>query len=47
MVRDLHEGRYDLAEMGRRGREWVVREADRGRSVGAYKALLSQLVRAS
>src|SRR5439155_25839224 len=27
-IRDAHEGRYDLAEMGRRGREYVVSKLD-------------------
>jgi glycosyltransferase involved in cell wall biosynthesis len=47
VIRDAHDGRYDLDEMGRRGREYVVREADRVRAVGRYSSLLSELVRVS
>src|SRR5205823_697520 len=33
VIRDIHAGRYDLDEMGRRGRDWVVDEADRAHAV--------------
>jgi colanic acid biosynthesis glycosyl transferase WcaI len=46
-IRDVHEGRYDLKEMGSRGREYVLRDGDRVRAVGQYSALLSGLVDAS
>lgn len=42
-IRDAHDGKYDLAEMGRRGREWVEREADRSVAVGRYRELLGEL----
>src|SRR5204863_300696 len=42
-IRDAHDGRYDLGEMGRRGREWVEREADRSVAVGRYRDLLREL----
>jgi len=42
-IRDARDGKYDLAEMGRRGREWVEREADSSVAVGRYRDLLSEL----
>jgi glycosyltransferase involved in cell wall biosynthesis len=42
-IRDAHDGHYDLAEMGRRGREWVEREADRTVAVRRYRDLLGEL----
>jgi colanic acid biosynthesis glycosyl transferase WcaI len=42
-IRDAHDGKYDLAEMGRRGREWVEREADRSVAVRRYRDLLAEL----
>src|SRR6266480_1222279 len=42
-IRDAHDGRYDLGEMGRRGREWVEREADRSVAVRRYRDLLGEL----
>jgi putative colanic acid biosynthesis glycosyltransferase WcaI len=42
-IRDAHDGNYDLAEMGRRGREWVEREADRSVAVRRYRDLLAEL----
>jgi colanic acid biosynthesis glycosyl transferase WcaI len=42
-IRDAHDGRYDLVEMGARGREWVQREADRTVAVGRYRDLLREL----
>jgi colanic acid biosynthesis glycosyl transferase WcaI len=44
-IRDAHDGRYDLAEMGARGREWVVQEADRTVAMGRYRELLRELAR--
>jgi len=46
VIRAAHDGEYDLEEMGRRGREFVVAEADRNVSVARYRALLDELVRA-
>jgi putative colanic acid biosynthesis glycosyltransferase WcaI len=42
-IRDAHDGTYDLVEMGRRGREWVEREADRSVAVRRYRDLLGEL----
>jgi colanic acid biosynthesis glycosyl transferase WcaI len=42
-IRDAHAGKYDLAEMGRRGREWVEREADRSVAMRRYRELLGEL----
>jgi colanic acid biosynthesis glycosyl transferase WcaI len=42
-IRDAHDGRYDLQAMGRRGREWVEREADRSVAVRRYRDLLREL----
>jgi glycosyltransferase involved in cell wall biosynthesis len=42
-IRDAHDGNYDLAEMGRRGRAWVEREADRSVAVDRYRDLLREL----
>jgi len=39
-IRDAHDGKYDLAAMGARGREWVEREADRSVAVRRYRDLL-------
>jgi colanic acid biosynthesis glycosyl transferase WcaI len=44
-IRDAHDGRYDLADMGARGREWVVQEADRSVAMGRYRELLRELAR--
>jgi len=43
-IRDAHDGVYDLEEMGRRGREYVQSEADRGVAVARYRELLRELV---
>jgi putative colanic acid biosynthesis glycosyltransferase WcaI len=42
-IRDAHDGKYDLVEMGRLGREWVEREADREVAVRRYRELLGEL----
>ena len=42
-IRDAHDGRYDLEAMGARGREWVVREADRSVAVARYRKLIHEL----
>ena len=42
-LRDAHDGKYDLVEMGARGREWVEREADRSVAIGRYRDLLREL----
>jgi len=46
-MRDAHDGVYDLAAMGARGREWVEREADRSVAVGRYREMLLELASAS
>jgi colanic acid biosynthesis glycosyl transferase WcaI len=46
VIRAAHDGAYDLEEMGRRGREYVVAEADRGVAVDRYRRLLRELTRA-
>jgi putative colanic acid biosynthesis glycosyltransferase WcaI len=42
-IRSAHDGEYDLEEMGRRGREYVVAEADRAVAVARYRALLEEV----
>jgi glycosyltransferase involved in cell wall biosynthesis len=42
-IRDAHDGKHDLVEMGRRGREWVEREADRSVAMRRYRDLLGEL----
>jgi colanic acid biosynthesis glycosyl transferase WcaI len=42
-IRDAHDGRYDLGAMGGRGREWVVREADRSVAFRRYRELLEKV----
>ena len=44
-IRDAHDGKFDLVELGRRGREWVEREADRTVAVQRYRDLLRELAR--
>jgi colanic acid biosynthesis glycosyl transferase WcaI len=46
VIRDAYEGRLDLEEMGRRGREYVEREADRRVSLGRYRELIGRFVAA-
>ncbi|MFO7571187.1 MAG: glycosyltransferase family 4 protein [Gaiellaceae bacterium] len=43
-IRAAAEGEHDLAEMGRRGREYVEREADRHVAMERYRALVRELV---
>ena len=42
-IRRAHDGDLDLDEMGRRGREYVVAEADRTRAVARYRELLLEV----
>jgi len=44
-IREASEGVYDLEEMGRRGRAYVEREADRLVAMERYRALVRELVR--
>ncbi len=43
VIRDAHDGKLDLDEMGRRGREYVMAEADRAVAVGRYREVLQEL----
>jgi glycosyltransferase involved in cell wall biosynthesis len=43
-IRDLHGRRDELDELGARGREYVVAEADREVAIGRYRGLLRELV---
>ncbi len=43
-IRRAHDGELDLAEMGRRGREFVAREADRRVAIARYRELLREVV---
>jgi colanic acid biosynthesis glycosyl transferase WcaI len=43
-IRELHDGAHDLEELGRRGREYVIAEADRSVAVSRYRSLLHELV---
>ena len=45
-IRAAHEGAYDLEEMGRRGREYVEREADRSVAMKRYRNLVAELLAA-
>lgn len=45
-IRDAHDGRFDLEQMGARAREYVVREADRSIALARYRALIDRLVAA-
>jgi colanic acid biosynthesis glycosyl transferase WcaI len=45
VIRDAHDGRYDLAEMGRLGREYVEREIDKSISIARYRELVAELLR--
>lgn len=42
-IRAAYDGRYDLEAMGRRGREYVVAEADRRVAVARYRELLHEI----
>lgn len=43
-IRDAHDGRLDLEGMGRRGRDYVMAEADRAVAVERYRSVLRELV---
>ena len=45
-IRDAHDGRLDLEQMGARAREYVVREADRSIALAQYRTLVDRLVAA-
>ena len=42
-IRDAYARLDELADMGRRGREYVVAEADRAVAVERYRALLREV----
>jgi glycosyltransferase involved in cell wall biosynthesis len=44
-IRAASEGEHDLEEMGRRGRAYVEREADRVVAMERYRALVREMVR--
>jgi glycosyltransferase involved in cell wall biosynthesis len=44
VIRDAWEGKLDLGEMGRRGREYAEIEADRRVALGRYRSLIDRLV---
>ena len=44
VIRDAYEGRYDLDEMGARGRAYVTEEADTSVALGRYRELLREMV---
>jgi putative colanic acid biosynthesis glycosyltransferase WcaI len=46
-IRRAHAGEFDLAAMGARGREYVVREADRSVAVARYRTVLGDLLSSS
>jgi colanic acid biosynthesis glycosyl transferase WcaI len=43
-IRRAYEGAYDLAEMGRRGREYVESNADRSVALARYRELVGELL---
>jgi colanic acid biosynthesis glycosyl transferase WcaI len=45
-IRAAAEGEYDLAEMGRRGREYVEREGDRSVAMERYRVVVAELLAA-
>jgi glycosyltransferase involved in cell wall biosynthesis len=46
-IRRAHDGELDLQAMGERGREFVIREADREVAIARYRRLLSELTGAA
>ena len=43
VIRDAHDGRYDLAAMGARGRAYVEEDADTRVALGRYRSVLREL----
>jgi glycosyltransferase involved in cell wall biosynthesis len=43
-IRSAHDGAYDLEAMGRRGRQYVEREADRSVAMERYRKLVAELL---
>jgi colanic acid biosynthesis glycosyl transferase WcaI len=46
-IRSAADGEFDLAEMGRRGRDYVEQEADRVVAMERYRALVRELLAAA
>jgi glycosyltransferase involved in cell wall biosynthesis len=46
-LREAHAGLHDLEEMGRRGRAYVEREADRPVALARYRALIERMIEGS
>jgi len=46
-IRAAHDGEFDLAQMGKRAREYAESEADRAIAIGRYEAVISELGRAA
>lgn len=44
VVRDAHDGVYELDALGQRGRDWVVANAERKVAVGRYRELLHEVL---
>jgi glycosyltransferase involved in cell wall biosynthesis len=44
MIRRSRDGEFDLPEMGRRAREYVVAEADKPIAVGRYRDVLLEVM---
>src|SRR5262249_58423684 len=44
-IRAARDGQYDLDAMGRRGRNYVVREASRESALARYRELLAEVLR--
>jgi glycosyltransferase involved in cell wall biosynthesis len=42
-IRACHDGRHDLAEMGRRARRYAEEHADRSVAVARYRQLLDEV----
>ena len=43
-IRDAHDGKLPLVEMGRAGRDWVTTEADARVAIARYRALLEEVI---
>jgi colanic acid biosynthesis glycosyl transferase WcaI len=44
VIRDAYDGKLDLEAMGKRGREYVEREADRPVALARYRSLIAELI---
>jgi DUF1009 family protein len=44
VIRDMYEGRLDLAAMGKRARAYALAEATRGIAHERYRAVLAEVV---